>query len=200
MREDSYGGTHSLRLPSVAEERRSDGNVAVGAARAHPSRAAAFSTAAWEVGLWHHALDGLVAQDDGLENTRTIATTPGLHALLRPEQSLGHGQDLLVRRRAPDRAARVDPLGLSVGKRHLRAADVQRHVRAGGDQVLVVARAELVGRGAEVADPSRLGRVLLSTRSLLGSSEEIPATVVWLTLLPPKMHVLPLHSSPQPEV
>ena len=115
----------------------------------------------------------MVAQDDGLENTRTIATTPGLHALLRPEQSLGHGQDLLVRRRAPDHAARVDPLGLSVGKRHLRAADVQRHVRAGRDQVLVLARAELVGGGAEVANPRRLGRVLLSARSSLESSEGV---------------------------
>ena len=124
--------------------------------------------------MWHHALDGLVAQDDELENTRTIATTPGLHhALLRPEQSLGHGQDLLVRRRAPDRAARVDPLGLRVGKRHLRAAHVQRHVGAGGDQVLVLARAELVGRGAEVANPRRLGRVLLSARSSLESSEGV---------------------------
>ena len=123
--------------------------------------------------MWHHALDGLVAQDDGLENTRTIATTPGLHALLRPEQGLGHGQDLLVRRRAPDRAARVDPLGLRVGKRHLRAADVQRHVRAGRDQVLVLARAELVGGGAEVANPRRLGRVLLSARSSLESSEGV---------------------------
>eukprot|EP01045_Picozoa_sp_COSAG04_P012750 COSAG04_NODE_871_length_9717_cov_4.356831_7_plen_265_part_00 len=125
-----------------------------------------------KLGLWYHALVGLVAQDDRLENTRTIATTPDLRALLRPKQGLAHRQYLLVRRRVPNRAAHIDPLGLRVGKRHLRAADVQRHVGVGRNQVLVLARAELVGGGTEVANPCRLGRVLLSTRSLLESLED----------------------------